>query len=78
MYLSFFHVFYDLLERATHALLGFLKILFYFLITLANVPVLKEIASLLPKTLYGIWKYFQMQAEFQSMWSVPNVITYIL
>ena len=54
MYLSFFHVLYNLFERATHPLLGFLKTLLCFLSTLTGAVLLKEIASFFPKTLFGI------------------------
>ena len=60
------------IRKSYHALLKFLKTLLYFLSTLGNGPILKEIASLLPKTMYGIRKYFQRQSDFSEYVVCPQ------
>ena len=63
MFLSF-HIFYKLTERATIALLVFLKTLFNFIGGITSTRLLLELANALPKSLYGIRKYFKRQNDF--------------
>ena len=63
MFLFFFHIFYKLTERATIALLAKMKTLFIFIGGISSTWLLLELANALPKSLYGIRKYFKRQND---------------
>ena len=58
-FLSVFHTFYRLSERAMISLLSFLKSVFYYLGKIQSNQLLLDVALALPKSVYGLQKGFK-------------------
>lgn len=67
-FLNFFQLFYKISEKAILALLAFLRILFSFLGRIS--PPLRDLSSLLPRSLYSIRKMLREDDD--------GLITYVV
>jgi hypothetical protein len=64
-FLGLFHLIFRLSEKAMVALLAFLRTLFSYIASLRpQLSLLNELAYKLPRSLYGIRKYFKHKDEY--------------
>ena len=72
LFVYFFHLFYRLSEKATVALLNFLRTLFSFVAGITQNRLMVEIAQSLPRSLCSIRKYFRQDGDIISYVVCPK------
>lgn len=72
VFLMFFHLFYNVSERAMTALLRFIRSLLGYLATVCGIPRLVELAKAIPMSLATIRKMFNPMVEFVEYVACPR------
>ena len=75
IFLNLLHLCYMLPERAMLSLLRFMATLFIYIAHICKSPVLQEVASTIPKSLYGIHKCFTTNSRLLEYAICPKCCT---